>query len=56
MCQAPGIAAFAAASPMALAPQPQIVYLMVILAWIAVVILELTHAPRLDFLEGLSCI
>ena len=30
-----------------------IVHLMVILTWIAVVILELIHAPKPDFLEGL---
>ena len=29
-----------------------IVYLIVILTWIAVVILEPTHAPKPDFLEG----
>ena len=33
--------------------KPVIVYLMVILTWIAVVILELIHAPKPDFLEGL---
>ena len=34
-------------------PNGVVVYLMVILTWMTVVILELRHAPKPDFLEGL---